>query len=180
MTVQYDPLDDGVNHINIYTKSRTRLGRLASNLSTVTLEHPDYGWFASMEGFWFWLSTGQQYDELKVMKPHAARRLGKTLDRVQMDPKEFQYEICKALVAKVCNSQALRQLLRDSGDLPLVHYYFYGKYEKFKVIVPPGHDWQMEFWEYMRTHLQNRRPVNELYTLLDETKRATVYGRLQL
>lgn len=45
---------DGVDHINIYSKGKTSLGRFLSNFAQADIETED-GNFASIEGYWYWL-----------------------------------------------------------------------------------------------------------------------------
>lgn len=45
---------DGIDHINIYSKGRTALGRFLSNFAQAEIETED-GEFASIEGYWYWL-----------------------------------------------------------------------------------------------------------------------------
>lgn len=54
----WNPDEDGVTHINIYSKGKTELGRWLTNFSYSPFNHPEYGKFLSMEGFWCWVSTG--------------------------------------------------------------------------------------------------------------------------
>jgi hypothetical protein len=50
------PSEDGVTHINVYSRGNTELGRLLSNFAHTPFSHPEFGEFASVEGFWYWLS----------------------------------------------------------------------------------------------------------------------------
>ena len=45
---QYLPIDEGVTHINIYSKSKLELGKLLSNFAKTPFTHPVYGEFASV------------------------------------------------------------------------------------------------------------------------------------
>lgn len=38
--MQYSPIDDGVTHINVYSKGRTKLGRDLSNFAAIGIIHP--------------------------------------------------------------------------------------------------------------------------------------------
>jgi len=50
---------DGVTHINIYSKGKTKLGRLLTNFAHTPFTHAEYGQFASVEGFWYWIRDGK-------------------------------------------------------------------------------------------------------------------------
>ena len=50
-----DSTTDGIDHINIYSKGYTKLGRLLSNFTKSEFTHPIYGHFMSVEGFWYYI-----------------------------------------------------------------------------------------------------------------------------
>lgn len=52
--MNYDPLKDGIDHINIYSKAKTALGLFLSNFAQCDLETED-GEFSSIEAYWYWL-----------------------------------------------------------------------------------------------------------------------------
>jgi hypothetical protein len=131
------------------------------------VEHSKYGWFATIEGFWFWLSTGKRHNELRVLNGFQSRKFGRAQDRMEMDASEFQRDIKEVIVSKLINSPVLQELLMDTGSVPLVHYYYYGKNDNFKVIVPEGHQWQMDFWQQCRTALQNGMHPVHLHSLIN-------------
>lgn len=67
--------DDGITHINVYSKGKTELGRLLSNFSHT----PFYGndiLFNSVEGWWQWFTTGKEYDYLKYLYGFKAKKRG--------------------------------------------------------------------------------------------------------
>lgn len=74
-SVKYDPKMDGVTHINIYSKGKTQLGRVASNFAYFPFEIPNDGRFSSVEGYWHWLGLEENLKEKKfcvtctAMKP---------------------------------------------------------------------------------------------------------------
>lgn len=142
-------------HINIYTGGKSRLGRLATNHSNITITHPMFGAFRTLEGLWYWLRTGkkEEHDWLRVVSGAQARKEGKLLPVVFND--HFQREFKLGIIAKLNESYELRQLLKES-TLPLVHYYYYGGRDPADVTIrqPKGHEWQMIFWEEMRVLLK--------------------------
>ena len=50
--MDYKPLNDGVDHINIYSRGKTQLGRMLSNFYLSPFNHPVYGGFNTVEGFY--------------------------------------------------------------------------------------------------------------------------------
>lgn len=142
-----DPNEDGLTHINIYSKGRTQLGRNLSNFATTPFQDPDYGHFNSMEGFWYWAATGLEHDILRRLMGYNAKTHGRSLRQI-FNP-DFEAVICQGLVSKLeCNPFLLSALL--SSDLPLHHYYNYGG----KVIVPDSGIFQVVFLEDYRRLFQ--------------------------
>lgn len=144
--------DDGVTHINLYTRGRTLLGRMASNLSDCHIEHPRYGRFRTLEGLWYYLKTGKQHEYFRDLNGFECRKKGKDL-KMKWD-QDFQRDFKVGIICKLLAHDDLRKLLIES-ELPLTHYYCYGKAPNFLMMVPSGHEWQIEFWSDMRTKLKN-------------------------
>lgn len=46
---KYTATTDGIDHINIYSKGKTTLGRMLSNFACTPFTHPEDGKFASIE-----------------------------------------------------------------------------------------------------------------------------------
>lgn len=159
-----DPKNDGVDHINVYSKGRTQLGRELSNFAHVPFKHPDYGFFASGEAFWYWLSTGKQHNELRRLYGATAKSVGIRLLPVKMDDATFKAMICDMLKLKVMQNRALHEAVRKS-ILPFRHYFVT---DMAGVInEPPRHRWQMECLEEIRERLKNKELV-----LLSDGRRA--------
>lgn len=117
------PEEDGVTHVNIYSKSRTRLGRLLSNLAYAPFYHPKQGRFSSMEAYFYWLSTGMQHDYLKDLYGYKAKQEGKK-HAVVKHPK-FQENLRVAVKLKLIQNKEIIELLSEN-TLPFKHYYVYG------------------------------------------------------
>ena len=47
--------DDGVTHINVYSKGTTALGRALSNFAHIPFMVVPNGRFESIEAYWYWL-----------------------------------------------------------------------------------------------------------------------------
>lgn len=150
-----DPTLDGVEFINIYTKAATRLGRLLTNLSDLTVTHPVYGTFRTAEGLYYYLKTGKVHEELRALTGFKAKEMGRVLTAVWSD--SFREDFKLGLKAKIMEHEELRNLF-VSSTLPFVHYYIYSSKDpskKPKVIVPKDQAWQMEFLEGLRQEMQN-------------------------
>jgi hypothetical protein len=120
----YKPTNDGVDHINIYSRGKTELGKLLSNFAFSIFEHPHHGKFTSVEGYWYYLKTGcLYYQELSGLYGFKAKAVGKKLEVVGHPDFDFQIEL--ALWCKVMQNPYIKERLRES-TLPFAHYYYYG------------------------------------------------------
>lgn len=150
MVTNYSPINDGIDHVNIYSKGATRLGRMLSNFTKVTIEVPDDGVFDSIEAYWYWLSTGCMHDVLRKQYGPSAKALGRTFPKVHCP--NFQERICKALDIKLAKVPNLFSTLQ-ACKLPLTHYYYYGTVDNPKVIHPKDVDWLLDFFKEKQTCL---------------------------
>ena len=136
----YDPELDGISHINTYSKGKTELGRMLSNFYYAPFEHPEFGKFDSVEGFWYWYQTGQQHEVLRGLHGYKAKQEGKKYERVDIDVEYFYEKVLECIGLKIINSPEIYEALKLS-TLPFVHYYRYGD-ENPKVIKVPC-EWMM-------------------------------------
>lgn len=133
-----DPKLDGVEHINIYSKGKTELGRLLTNFAHTPFVHAEYGSFVSVEGFWYWLRNGKQHEELRIMYGFKAKEYGKQFESIGCAT--FQEDIKEAIRCKMRQNKNILKMLVDSS-LPLEHYYWYGSIDNPKVYDLPQYKW---------------------------------------
>lgn len=143
-----NPDEDGDTHINIYTKGKTELGRMLSNLSNIGFTHPTYGEFRSMEGWYYYVATGFKVEDLKHYYGFNAKALGNKFERVPND--DFERHIKCGLMLKILQNERLKEMVKES-TLPFTHYYNYGG----KIILPKGQLYQVEYIESFRQELKN-------------------------
>lgn len=149
---------DSIDHINIYTRAATTLGRMMTNLSNSPIDHPRFGLFRTLEGLWVFLKTGECHDQFRVLSGFDCRKQGKDVAPVWNN--NFQRDFKIGIVLKILGDSELRTLLQAS-TLPFAHYYYYGREPgKQKLIVPRGHDWQIDFWTSMRRQLKEGKDLN--------------------
>lgn len=118
--MQISDKTDGVNHINAYSKGRTELGRMLSNFEHSPFTHSELGEFQSMEGFWYYISTGMKHEELRELFGYEAKQLGSTLSAVYNA--DFERLIYEGLEAKLTQNEHILDACREN-DLPYYHYY---------------------------------------------------------
>lgn len=146
--MHYDPKEDGITHINVYSKSNTILGRFLSNFHRTEI-NTLLGKFQSIEGLIYYMGS---FDEkLRTLSGPAAKDTGRLLDRqIRLPEDVFQRIIKDAMWRKLVSDGQMVGALKNS-TLPLTHYYVYGN----KIIHVTGWDWVIEEWEQIRKDLQN-------------------------
>lgn len=120
------PLTEGVDHINVYSKSKTEVGKLLSNFAHTPFELDGAGQFASIEAYWYWLKTGSKHEQLRNLHGFKAKEIGQKLDPEYVDG--FDDFIDKAIEAKIMQNPSILTMLQTC-TLPFMHYYTYGKGE---------------------------------------------------
>jgi hypothetical protein len=142
---KFKPEEDGITHINIYSKGKTELGIFLSNFAFSEITTMD-GNFASIEGYWYWLSCRD--DNLRDMYGWKAKDYGREFGgRDWMDDSLFKLKIMAAITTKIAGNTKFIEQLKKS-DLPFVHYYVY----RNKIIEPKEGKW---IWE----HIENIREL---------------------
>lgn len=142
--------DDGVDHINIYSKGKTELGRMLSNFYHAPFEMPELGVFNTIEGLWYYQL--KPVEDFKVLNGFECKSLGKRLklsnDRLNgEDLTKFKYNIRKAMWIKANTYENIRIALM-SCKLPLEHYYNYGGKKAYA-----GYEWILDSWDKIRLSL---------------------------
>lgn len=141
------PSNDGTTHINVYSKGRTDLGRWLSNFAHSPFVHPAHGAFASVEGFWHWLSCGQS--GLRNLYGIMAKKEGKKWPRIYtLSEEEFQRNIREACWQKLWGNPSMACNLANS-TLPFTHYYVFGG-----LVKDAGHKWLLTMWEQFRVEIR--------------------------
>ena len=155
--INISPENDGIDHINIYSKGKTILGQFLSNFAFSPFNISPDGTFNSVEACWYWL--GNQRDEMRSLHGFQAKKLGKGFERIILVNEDiFQDKIRQACWIKIHNnSKMLNEFINSS--LPFTHYYNYGG-----KVVNTNLVWILEMWELFRTTLQNSIITTLTYT----------------
>lgn len=145
----FDNADDGVTHLNVYSGSRTQLGRWLSAFTKVDLEL-EHGKFASTEAYYHWLKIylgctrsgvntarfNTMMEKLRRLDGLEAIQYGRVCKKCVEDngvklanipTPEFQRFYKEAIKVKLLSNQfMLNELLSVIEDgIPVVHYYDY-------------------------------------------------------
>lgn len=142
------PEDDGKTHLNIYSQGKTKLGKDLSNFGHFPFVHKEHGAFASVEGYWYWLT--RQDDRLRHAHGFQAKELGRSLPEVKRwHSEKFESLIKEALAAKLDRNPGMAKALAET-TIPLTHYYAKYYDGKLKVTQPQGSDFILAFFEEYR------------------------------
>lgn len=144
--------DDGVKYINIYSQSKTELGRRLSNFfpCRITLERKT---FYSVEAYWYWLACQDHPDRDKLCKlsgwkaKSEGRELLKTVSNTEWDVSKLK--IIRAIRKKIINDNQLLNMLKES-NLPFTHHYVYCD----KIIKVKNCDWMINYIDKFRSKLK--------------------------
>jgi len=144
------PDKDGIEHINIYSKGKTELGRFLSNFTHTPINIEQYGSFESIEGLWYWLGT--RNNELRNLYGFMAKKVGReSKNTITLPSQEFQSIIKSAIRHKINSYPRMRQEFIAS-TLPFMHYYVFGNPP---VIRDAGFKWLVIYFESLRKELEN-------------------------
>jgi hypothetical protein len=151
----WDPKEESITHINVYSNSCTPLGRALSNFAHFPFVHPEYGRFESVESFYYWLLTGQEHDELKGLWGLKAKTFGMSLPVKAKVDKKFKEQIQYAIGLKVLQHSYIKDLIMHS-TLPFTHYYYFGEIGKNPAIkdMYREHKYMIEGIELIRMSLK--------------------------
>jgi hypothetical protein len=153
------PEQDGITHINIYSRGKTKLGRLLSNFAYAPFTLGNAGTFASVEAYWYWLLTGSE--QVRSLFGFSAKQVGKRIlsqkgfTEINSGLQGFKDCIRNAFTQKLAENPDIEKLLLVS-ELPLTHYYVFNGKKK-----EAGYEWQVKFWENLRSKLKGQ--ANELF-----------------
>ena len=112
--------DDGITHINIGKNGKTKLGQMLAHFYESPFEHPYFGRFASVEGFWHYVQNKERDDKLRSLSGMAAKNYGKLLTWCYVE--RFYDIIASANYYKIEQNQELHDLFVES-TLPFDLYY---------------------------------------------------------
>ena len=146
---------DGVDHINIWERSQTELGLALCHKIDIKFDHPDFGRFKSVEGFWHWLRDKNRDDRHRQSHGPAAKRMAMNNDIIA-HVENFKYHIVVANWVKINSYPALVEMIAQSS-LPFEMYF---QNDKNSIYVRPASAfWLIPAFEEIRKAIkENRQP----------------------
>lgn len=158
----YTPKDEGITHINAYSKSNNLLGRMLSNICEVSVKINDVT-FRSLEGYWYYLlldsidnTIHEDVNIMNVLTSLTGFEVKGFIRSIKLDPsdlktidefkttKEFKDKICEAIKLKIEQNENLKQSFMNN-KLPITHYYYYGNIDNCKILADDKYSWIPEY-----------------------------------
>lgn len=145
--------EDGVTHINIYSKATTELGIFLSNFYRYKFLYEEKE-FSSIEAFWYWFQLRTVMPESELIKLRTssgndAKFLGKTLLGKREAEKPSKDLILKLYMNKISTNPDFIKLLIEN-TLPFAHYYVY----EGKQVPADDYLWMAELWNEITAALR--------------------------
>ena len=167
--IKYLDKDDGITHINVYSKGKTELGRLLSNFAHTPFKYNNEI-FQSVESYWYYSKTGNlDFKDLIGYKAKECYRNKYPKNYKGSNPsKEQLKEIYKL---KLQHHPNIKKLLLQN-NLPLAHYYIMDG----KQIDANEFLWTVKLWEEIKDELLKDKLFKILITA---SKDFSDYERLE-
>jgi hypothetical protein len=161
---------DGEHHINIDSYAATQLGKGMHPRASIRFDHPLFGPFGSIEGFWNWYATDERDDRLRTLMTFEMRQFMERNNFRKINPTDLRFRIMEATWVKIAGHPAMSKDMRES-TLPFDIYrpsnedVGNDKARSPVRIRPPFANWMIPAFEEIRLALkQNRLP--DLFGLL--------------
>lgn len=144
---------DGQDHINVYSKGHTALGRLLSNFARTPFTLHGLR-FESVEAWWYWRQLPEDDAELRKMWGYNAKRMGRlAVAKADAGSRPSKEDLKEVYRLKVEANTQLKQMLMAS-TLPFDHYYDYGRGP-----VQTEWRWTGQLWNEVREELKHDHGV---------------------
>lgn len=111
---------DGVDHINIWEKGTTELGKVLSPSVTIAFNHNVFGHFETMEGFWHYIHSAERDDRIRNMSGTSLKNFARKLSPTRV--KHFKALIIDANYQKIKKYKQIVESIKES-NLPFDAYY---------------------------------------------------------
>lgn len=146
-----NPSEEGITHINVYSKSNLEIGRMLSNFYKFEIDTDD-GVFLSVEAYWHYLSISNEFNERNELKSlygyeakHEGSKLIKKFGRVT--DQNFETKISKAIFQKFLKNKDMLLENEKYLSLPFKHYY---NFDGRIVDVTEKYKWMIDNITYIR------------------------------
>lgn len=158
---------DGTEHVNIWDKGQTNMGKALSTLADLPFVHNVYGKFRSIEGFYHYIRSVDQNDAMRKVAGYWARKAGQRLE-VKHVP-DFKKIIADANWQKIQQIPVLMEELKNLSTFVALDSYYIQNEEPLVRVRPPTAAWMVPAFHEIRMALQEGREPNFDF-LADDTQ----------
>lgn len=143
---------DGQTHINIDRLAKTSLGQQLNSMALSPFVHPEFGSFASVEGFVGYIRSGMENDQCRMIYGLKSRYVSRRQNFGAIPG--YREIVLEAHYQKIRQNQGLLPLVRESV-LPFEHYYV----NEHGVLTPQTDSyWFVPGMEYIRRLIKLDQP----------------------
>lgn len=149
-----NPSEEGLTHINVYSKSNLEIGRMLSNFYKHKILTEE-GEFLSIEAYWYYLEIDDSSGEKEVLKTlygYEAKKTGlellKSYGKIE-DP-NFEEKISDAIFQKFLDNKEMLLTNEKYLYLPFEHYY---NFDGRIVDVKDKYKWMIDNITHIRGHI---------------------------
>lgn len=157
--MDFKPENDGFDHINVYSKSRSKLGRMLSNFAHTPITIGE-NTFESIESWWYWMKmnninksalfptfTEEQLSEVKAKIGKEAKEYFRSLYKNDSSPfNPTKEELKGAYLQKLVEHPEVEKMLFNN-NLPIAHYYMMFN----KKVSADSTMWTAQLWEEIKS-----------------------------
>lgn len=165
--------EDGVDHINISNQAKTDLGQSLSQDVFIEFEHPVFGKFNTVTGFWYYISSSDRNNECRALNSNKLRRMFNDVKLPSI--KNFRAIILEAYWLKIKQHEAIQHELLKT-ELPLDCHFI--KTDGTTRTRPKNYRWLLQGLNDMRNALKKGvdfdytryldDPNSEIYAYVDD------------
>ncbi len=149
-----DPNKDGVDHINIYSKGQTCLGRYMSNFAYFSFVYNDEH-FPSVEHWWYYQLTQNDDCFLSIYLPATIKkRMQEYIKNNNIETKQIDKHKLKEILTNKILSNHSNLVAFINSSLPFKHYYTFGD----KVVLA-NEQFLTDIWEEIRIELKTNLSI---------------------
>ncbi len=160
---------DGYDHINIWNRGNTQLGKFLSHGTKTPFIHKHFGKFCSMEAFWKYIQSEERDDRIRVMSGITLRSFSRQLNMLRIN--NFKAIILDSEWQKIQQYPEYIELMKES-KLPFDLYYFN---KKSNVRIRPTYfSWLIPGINEIRDALHEDREPD--FTFLKDKKDESIYS----
>ncbi len=164
---------DGEDHINIWERGETELGRFLAHGTNTPFHHPVFGMFSNVECFWHYIRSEERDDRIRTMTSISGKKFSENFTPVKVP--NFYAVIMDTNWVKIKEYPNMLNAIKEN-NLPLEMYYIYR--DKGAAIRPMFAAWVLEGFKEIEKAIKDNRdpdfkflmytPTDDLYSPLFE------------